>query len=103
MRMDIHQQEREKEEREAARVRRVMLAASDFKAVIDMPEGRRFIRRILSECGAYQSSFNTDPLTMAYKEGRRALGLWLQSLFADCPDKYIQLLGEHSYDRDSEH
>jgi hypothetical protein len=100
--MDIRQVEQQQAERDAARVRRAIVAASDFKAVIDTPQGRRFVRRLLGECGVHQSSMHTDALTMAYKEGRRSLGLWLQALFADLPDQYLKMLMEKNPDDDSE-
>ena len=31
---------------------------------------------------------------MAFKEGRRSVGLWVQALFSDFPDQYLQLLRE---------
>ena len=94
--MDMQQPEHGEEQREAARQRREILERTDFKTVIETPEGRRFMRRVLGECGVHRSSFCGEPLTMAYTEGRRAMGLWLQGLFADFPDQYIQLLTEET-------
>lgn len=99
--MDIMQHEHSKQQREAAQQRRAILQAADFKAVLESAEGRRFVYRILAEGGIYQSSFNSDPLVMAYNEGRRALALWLQSLFADCPELYLRLIQEKNTDDDS--
>ena len=79
-------------EREAESLRRGLLAAADFRCIAGQPEGRRFIRRLLGECGVHQASFTGEPLTMAYREGRRSVGLWLQALFDDCPHLYIRLL-----------
>ncbi len=83
------------------RLRRELLAKADFKAVIATAEGRRFVWRLLAESGVHQGSFASDELVMAYREGRRSLGLWLQGLFADFPDQYLQLLkeGRHSADK----
>lgn len=87
--MDIHQEQAER--LEADRLRRDRLAA-DFKRVAGLPAGRRFLRRLLGECGVHQLSFGGEPLAMAFKEGRRSVGLWVQGQFAACPDLYIHLL-----------
>lgn len=47
---------------------------SDLKKIISIPEGRRFIWRILSDAGIYQTSFTGNSTTF-YLEGRRSLGL----------------------------
>lgn len=74
---------------------RAALQRADFRFVLASVEGRRFVRRVLSECGVYQTSYvSGDALAMSYKEGRRSVGLWLQQLFVDCPDQYFQLLKE---------
>lgn len=98
--MDFYQQEQAKEEHDAAKLRRRVVSNGDFKTIIDMPEGRRFVRRVLGECGVHQSSmvFPADGMTMAFREGRRSVGLWLQGLFAEFPDQYIRLLTEESRD-----
>lgn len=97
----LHEEQLLREAREADRQRREIQELSDFKSVIDTVEGRRFIRRVLAECGIHQTSFTGDALTMSFKEGRRSVGLWLQSLFFDCPDQYIKLLKEESNVSDS--
>lgn len=97
----LQEQQLIRETREAERKRQALMDAADFKTVIDTPAGRRFIRRVLAECGVHQSSFSSDPLNMAFREGKRSMGLWLQSLFIDCPDQYIQLLKEESHVRNN--
>lgn len=97
----IEEEQLLRETREAERQRQAILDASDFKAIVDTPEGRRFVRRVLAECGVHRLSFNfTDCATnTAFKEGKRSIGLWLQSLFEDCPDHYIRLLKEETHVR----
>lgn len=90
--MNIDEQAQCVKQLEEQRLRRALQAAADFKAVAQSAEGRRFIRRLLAECGVHQCSFNNEPLSMAFKEGRRAVGLWVQGWFAQCPDLYIRLL-----------
>ena len=90
--MDIHQQEYERQKREAERRNQAILDAQDFEAIAGLPEGRRLLKRLIGECGIYQTSFTGDPLTSAHQEGKRAIGLWLIEQFNHCPDLYIQLL-----------
>ena len=85
------QQQRELAERKRLRA---LLADADFKALIETPAGRRFVRRVLSECGLHRGSFAESDRLTAFLEGKRAVGLWLQSLFAEYPGLYIQLLQE---------
>ncbi|WKJ88765.1 hypothetical protein QZJ86_12105 [Methylomonas montana] len=100
----IEEQQIIKAAREAEHRRQAILDKTDFKAIIDTAEGRRFIRRVLAECGVHKLSYNfTDTgSNTAFKEGKRSIGLWLQSLFVDCPDQYIQLLKEESQVRASD-
>lgn len=97
--MPIYNQTTSQYELEQARLREVLLANADFKAVIDTAEGRRFVRRVLAECGVHQCSFSSDAGQMAFREGRRSVGLWLQSLFLEFPDQYLKLLGEQVNDK----
>jgi hypothetical protein len=89
------QQQREAEERKRLRA---LLEAADFKAVIGTPQGRRFVKRVLGECGVHRTTFNESAALAAYLEGKRSVGLWLQSLFAEYPGFYIQLLQEEVSD-----
>ncbi|MDD4915724.1 MAG: hypothetical protein PHW13_11890 [Methylococcales bacterium] len=102
--MDIYEQEQAARRREAESLRRQRLADEDFRMLAELPAGRRFIRRLLGECGVHQSSYAGDALGMAFREGRRSVGLWLQGLFADCPDAYICLLktGDSDFDEGDE-
>lgn len=73
--------------------------AQDFQAIAILPEGRRLLRRLMSECGVYQTSFTGEALSAAHKEGKRVIGLWVLEQFNSCPDLYIQLLTEQTDDR----
>ena len=72
--------------------REALLAEMDFKVLADTPEGRRFLWRLLAECGVHHGSFGTDALSMAYREGRRSIGLFVQNMFRDMPDQYLLML-----------
>ena len=71
-----------------------ILFTSDFKAVVNTPAGRRFLWRLLAECGVHHSSFSIADQQMAYREGRRSIGLFVQSLFMQTPDLYLLMLKE---------
>lgn len=92
--MELTDNEKRIKQAEAKRIREQILADEDFKAVASTVAGRRFIRRVISECGVYQSSFNSDSAVSAFKEGRRSIGLWMLTLFDEIPDTYLQLLTE---------
>lgn len=97
--MDVDEQEKRIAERDAARLREQILFDTDFKALANTAEGRRFLRRLLAECGVYQATFTAAaPDISAYKEGRRSIGLWLLSLFENIPETYIQLITEKAND-----
>lgn len=49
----------------------------DISAVLKLPEGRRFVYRLLSRAGIFGSTFYPDALKMAFAEGQRNFGLWL--------------------------
>jgi hypothetical protein len=82
-------------------IRRIQMAAEsqDFQAIATLPEGRRLLRRLMGECGVFQTSFTGEGLTAAHKEGKRVIGLWVLEQFSSCPDLYIQLLTEQTNDR----
>lgn len=80
------EQVKESEERAAA------LARSDLKWVAAHKEGRRFLRRILSQCGAYNSSYRHSHGAMCHAAGQRDIALWLEaSLKATCIARWFEM------------
>lgn len=68
----------------------------DLRWLMKSRQGRRVAHRHLERLGVFQSSFNTNALTMAFNEGRRNEGLrFLGQLNAACPEEYITMLQEH--------
>lgn len=51
-------------------------AVEDLEAVLGTAPGRRFVYRVLAECGVYRSSFSGNSGSF-FQEGKRAVGLWL--------------------------
>ena len=77
---------------------------ADFKKVLSMVEGRRFIWRLMAEAGVFRSSFNLSDLAMSNNEGRRDMGLLLlNEMLAVSPNSFIQAQREAVSDYKSEH
>lgn len=51
----------------------------DIKKVLELPEGRRFLWRILEEGRVLSSCYHDNSQTMAYYEGKRDVGLFVLS------------------------
>jgi hypothetical protein len=47
---------------------------SALRKIMSEPAGRMWVWGLLSRCGTYHSSFSSDPLVMAFNEGRRDIG-----------------------------
>jgi hypothetical protein len=45
-----------------------------LRSIMAAPEGRMWMWDLLTACGVYRSSFSSDPLIMAFNEGRRDAG-----------------------------
>lgn len=71
----------EERSRKAKRTRKQEI--EDLKAVLALPEGRRFVWRLLER--VYQASFNPNNSVMSFNEGERnsALKLWNDVIEAD--------------------
>jgi len=72
---------------------------NDFRTLMGLKEGRRFVRRLLETTGVTRTSFSTDALLMAFKEGNRNLGIMLMDEIAQtCPKRYGQMQKEFEDD-----
>ncbi len=72
----------------------------DLQSVLSMVEGRRFIRRLLTEAGLYAfSPQGLDAAALAYTAGRRDFGLLIVSMVTDVdPRSFAQLTNEAAQD-----
>jgi hypothetical protein len=69
---------------------------NDLTAIMNMDQGRRFMRRLLGKCGVYQTSFNPDALVMAFNEGRRDVGLeYLADMAEHCQEQWVKMENEY--------
>jgi hypothetical protein len=68
----------------------------DLKTVLKKPEGRRFVYKVLSECGVFKASFSLNSMQTAFQEGRRDIGILLLKMLDEAePQAYSQMLTEH--------
>jgi hypothetical protein len=69
---------------------------NDLQSVLKKPEGRRFVYKMLSECGVFRASFSLNSMQTAFNEGKRDIGLaLLRELDEAEPHAYTQMLTEH--------
>lgn len=72
-------------------------AEDDLKWLMSDKRGRRIVWRFLSDAGVYRSSFATNALVMAHREGERQVGLTLlQAVCSLCPSQYARMTAENS-------
>lgn len=65
-------------------------------AVLATPDGRRVLWAELGEAGVFRATFSTDPIAMAYNEGRRSRGLEMLDRILDlAPHRYLEMMREH--------
>lgn len=96
--IDLRKQQQDAERLERAAEARRRIDIEDFKSLMKLKEGRRFIWRVLSETGVYRSSFTGNSETF-FKEGKRSIGLILiGELHTICPELYAVMVEEHQQD-----
>jgi len=68
--------------------------ANDWKRQLSTSEGRRFVWRLLGDCGVFRSSFTGNSETF-FNEGRRSVGLnILTAIEAHTPEAYALMSAE---------
>lgn len=91
---DIRAEEARSEAAKAANETLSELEKNDLVWLMSQARGRRFIWRLLSKAGVFQSSFTGNSATF-FNEGRRDVGLWaLASITAHCPEDFVKMLTE---------
>lgn len=89
----------EAEDRKRQEAIRNLKLKTDWKQVLSTRSGRAVIWSILSEAGLFNPVFDTNALSMAFKEGRRNYGLKvLDAVMRIAPEAY-QRMQEESHDR----
>lgn len=83
---------REERTRERDAARRDL---EDLKAVLSMPQGRRFVWRQLEKGGVFASVFSANGSQMCMNEGRRVMALDLfNTIIMNFPDLYQTMARE---------
>jgi hypothetical protein len=77
--------------------RRIEIA--DISVIMSTKGGRKFINRVLDQCGLFSDTFHTDPHDHAKNAGRRQIGLWLVNELKEASTgEYITLIKERLND-----
>lgn len=65
---------------------------NDLKFILDSEQGRRFLWRILGNCGVFKTSFVTSS-EIYFNEGKRSIGLQILAEIMDCdPNAYLKMI-----------
>lgn len=75
----ILEDKKQKEIREKQK-QSLLQEANDWEWLLADERGRRIVLNLLSAAGVYRTSFDTNALKMAFMEGRRNFGLYIDSL-----------------------
>lgn len=69
--------------------------ANDLAAVLNIPEGRRYLWRLLEFCGVYKTSFTGSSETF-FLEGQRNVGLRVvNEITTTHPEAYLLMMKEN--------
>ena len=67
----------------------------DIKWLMGSKQGRRVVAKLMERAGLFQPSFNTNSMTMAFAEGAKCEGRYLQAIvLRNCPELYLTMLKE---------
>lgn len=92
---DIARQAATEAERSDAAVLVAEIERSDTEWLMGDERGRRIARGLLAKAGVWRSSFSSDSLLMAFREGARSHGLELLArIDRHTPEKYQLMLQE---------
>jgi hypothetical protein len=68
---------------------------SDLRAVLDTPEGRRFVWRLLETSNLHGGSYTGEAFSTAFNEGTRAVAMGLlQEAQRVAPNSYVAMVTE---------
>jgi hypothetical protein len=71
--------------------------AEDFTWLMEHPQGRRFVWRLLERAGVYRTSFNSSGSVTAFNEGKRDIGLWVMTELHDhAPGALLEMITERN-------
>jgi hypothetical protein len=68
---------------------------NDLRYVLNDVQGRRFLWKMLADCGIYESSFTGNNSETFFKEGSRKVGLKIMTdIMEASPESYLVMLKE---------
>jgi len=71
--------------------------AEDFAWLMEHPQGRRFVWRLLDRAGVYRTSFHSSGSVTAFNEGKRDIGLWVMTELHDhAPGALLEMITERN-------
>lgn len=86
-------------DRKAASGRREKRIKDAYRALSSHQQGRELLWDLLSKCGVHTTSFRESTQTMAFLEGQRNIGLYLEArLTKAAPENYFTMIKEHAND-----
>lgn len=92
--LDIETQQLDKLVAERREKHYAAIEAADFAWLMQHPQGRRFVWRLMERAGLYRTTFTGDSTTF-YREGIRSFGILLMQLINDhCPDQYMPMVND---------
>jgi hypothetical protein len=65
---------------------------ADLKFVLETAQGKRFLWGLLKKCGIFETSYDSNPHTVYFKEGRRNLGLELIAEINDASPEALEAM-----------
>lgn len=70
-----------------------------LRGIMQMPEGRAWVKTVLERCAPFSTSFSTDPIQMAFNCGRTDIGLQLIAEIHACSTElYLVMMKENPND-----
>ena len=80
--------------REAAEILRLR-EIEDLTKLMDTAYGRRFMWKLLTQCGVFRLSYSGELASTSFNEGQRNIGLGLfAEIMAHCPHLYLLMANE---------
>lgn len=86
-------EERQRIQERAARLQREQLR--DIAALLDRPEFRRYVKRYLTICNVFRTTFTGSSETF-FKEGQRSIGTTMfGEIMQASPERFTEIMREH--------
>ena len=72
-------------------------SAEIIRSLMSIPPGRAWVLTLLESAHVFATSFDRDPVAMAFNEGERNQGLiLLTAIMSACPDQFLLMMKERN-------